>query len=108
MPIPIFKVVSALSKGPEGAGKWGKCLPRHRRSLHADFQNNGVRCWFAPHDMPIGAKIIDAFDEALRQRDKVLLILSQDAIASDWSRVRSQWLSTRSAHASNSSSFQCG
>jgi hypothetical protein len=26
--------------------------------VHADLQDNGVRCWFAPHDMPIGAKII--------------------------------------------------
>jgi uncharacterized protein YjbI with pentapeptide repeats len=52
--------------------------------LHADLQNNGVRCWFAPHDMPIGAKIIDALDEAIRLRDKVLLILSEDAIASYW------------------------
>ena len=52
--------------------------------LHADLQNKGVRCWFAPHDMPIGAKIIDALDEAIRLRDKVLLILSESAIASDW------------------------
>ena len=52
--------------------------------LHTDLQNKGVRCWFAPHDMPIGAKIIDALDEAIRLRDKVLLILSEGAIASDW------------------------
>src|SRR5262245_39860572 len=52
--------------------------------LHADLQNKGVRCWFAPHDMRIGAKIIDALDEAIRLRDKVLLILSEGAIASDW------------------------
>jgi hypothetical protein len=52
--------------------------------LHADLQNKGVRCWFAPHDMPIGAKIIDALDEAIRLRDKMLLILSEGAIASDW------------------------
>jgi hypothetical protein len=52
--------------------------------LHADLQNKGVRCWFAPHDMPMGAKIIDALDEAIRLRDKVLLILSEGAIASDW------------------------
>jgi hypothetical protein len=52
--------------------------------LHADLQNKGVRCWYAPHDMPIGAKIIDAIDEAIRLRDKVLLILSEGAIASDW------------------------
>jgi uncharacterized protein YjbI with pentapeptide repeats len=52
--------------------------------VHADLQSKGVRCWFAPHDMPIGAKIIDAIDEAIRLRDKVLLILSEGAIASDW------------------------
>jgi hypothetical protein len=52
--------------------------------LSADLQNKGVRCWFAPHDMPIGAKIIDALDEAIRLRDKVLLILSEGAVASDW------------------------
>jgi hypothetical protein len=52
--------------------------------LHADLQNKGVRCWFAPHDLPIGAKTWDAIDEAIRLRDKVLLILSRHAIASDW------------------------
>jgi hypothetical protein len=52
--------------------------------LHADLQNKGVRCWFAPHDMPIGAKILDAIDEAIRLRDKLLLILSKRSIASDW------------------------
>jgi hypothetical protein len=52
--------------------------------LHADLQDKGVRCWFAPHDMPIGAKIWDTIDEAIRLRDKVLLILSEGAIASDW------------------------
>jgi hypothetical protein len=52
--------------------------------LHADLQNKDVRCWFAPHDMPIGAKIIDAIDEAIRVRDKLLLILSNAAITSDW------------------------
>jgi TIR domain/Pentapeptide repeats (8 copies) len=52
--------------------------------LHADLQNQGVRCWFAPHDVRMGGKIIDAIDEAIRLRDKVLLILSEGAIASGW------------------------
>lgn len=52
--------------------------------LHADLQAKGVRCWFAPHNMPIGAKILDTIDEAIRLRDKVLLVLSESAIASDW------------------------
>jgi uncharacterized protein YjbI with pentapeptide repeats len=52
--------------------------------LHADLQNQGVRCWFAPHDLPIGAKTWDAIDEAIRLRDKLLLILSKASIASEW------------------------
>jgi uncharacterized protein YjbI with pentapeptide repeats len=52
--------------------------------LHADLQNNGVRCWFAPHDLPIGARTWDAIDEAIQLRDKLLVILSKASIASDW------------------------
>ena len=52
--------------------------------LHADLHNRGVRCWFAKHDLPIGAKILDGIDEAIRLRDKVLLILSEHSINSDW------------------------
>jgi hypothetical protein len=54
------------------------------RRLHADLQDKGVRCWFAPEDMKIGAKILDTLDEAIRLRDKVLLIPSEAAITSDW------------------------
>ena len=52
--------------------------------LYADLQGKGVRCWFAPHDLPIGAKTWDGIDQEIRTRDKVLLILSEGAIASDW------------------------
>jgi hypothetical protein len=48
------------------------------------LQNKGVRCWFAPHDLPIGAKTWDEIDEAIRLRDKLLLILSKSSIASEW------------------------
>jgi uncharacterized protein YjbI with pentapeptide repeats len=52
--------------------------------LYADLQNKGVRCWFAPHDLRIGRKILDAIDAAIRLRDRVLLILSEHSINSDW------------------------
>jgi uncharacterized protein YjbI with pentapeptide repeats len=54
------------------------------RRIHADLQGKGVRCWFAPHDLSIGAKIMDGIDEAVRSRDKLLLVLSEHAIRSDW------------------------
>jgi len=34
--------------------------------------------------MPIGGKILDEIDTAIRLRDKVLLILSEHSIKSDW------------------------
>jgi uncharacterized protein YjbI with pentapeptide repeats len=52
--------------------------------LYADLQNKGVRCWFAPEDLKIGDKIRDRIDESIRLRDKLLLILSENSIASDW------------------------
>jgi uncharacterized protein YjbI with pentapeptide repeats len=54
------------------------------RRLHADLQAKSVRCWFAPEDMKIGANILDTLDEAIRLQDKVLLVLSEASIASDW------------------------
>jgi hypothetical protein len=52
--------------------------------IHADLQNSGVRCWFAAQDLPIGEKIRDAIDAAIRLRDKVVLILSEHSINSGW------------------------
>jgi uncharacterized protein YjbI with pentapeptide repeats len=54
------------------------------KPLHADLQNKGVRCWFAPHDLPIGEGILEGIDAAIRVRDKVLPILSEHSIRSGW------------------------
>jgi hypothetical protein len=54
------------------------------RRIHVDLQNNGVRCWFAPHDMKIGEDILDGVDSAIRVRDKVLFIFSEHSIGSNW------------------------
>ena len=54
------------------------------KRLHADLQNKGLRCWFAPHDLPIGEGILEGIDGAIRVRDKVLLILSEHSIRSGW------------------------
>ncbi len=52
--------------------------------LYADLQAKGVRCWFAPHDIVGGRKIHEQLDEAIRLHDKLLLILSEHSMASDW------------------------
>jgi hypothetical protein len=50
--------------------------------LHADLQAKGVRVWFAPHDMKIGARIRHSIDESIRVHDKLLLVLSEHSVSS--------------------------
>jgi hypothetical protein len=52
--------------------------------LHADLQNKGVRCWFAPHDIQAGKKIHEQIDEAIRRYERLLLILSTNSMKSPW------------------------
>lgn len=52
--------------------------------LHADLQDKGVRCWFAPHDIQAGRKIHEQIDAAIRLHEKLLLILSPDSMNSEW------------------------
>jgi uncharacterized protein YjbI with pentapeptide repeats len=52
--------------------------------LYADLQNKGVRCWFSPHDVKGGRKLHDQIDEAIRVYDRLLLILSEASMNSEW------------------------
>lgn len=54
------------------------------RRLHADLQNNNIRCWFAPEDFKIGDKLISTIDETIRVYDKLLIILSESSVRSSW------------------------
>jgi hypothetical protein len=52
--------------------------------LHADLQAKGVRTWFDEDDLKTGDKIRPRINEAIRAHDKLLLVLSEQSIASDW------------------------
>jgi len=52
--------------------------------LFADLQAKGVRCWFASEDMKIGDKLRPRIDESIRMHDKLLLIISETAVKSQW------------------------
>jgi uncharacterized protein YjbI with pentapeptide repeats len=52
--------------------------------LYADLQNKGIRCWFAPENMKGGKKLYDQINEAIRVHDKLLLVLSESSMNSDW------------------------
>lgn len=53
-------------------------------TLYGDLQQRGVRCWFAREDMKTGQPILDTIYGAIRQREKLLLVLSEDSVNSSW------------------------
>ena len=54
------------------------------RYLYIGLQDEGVRCWLAPESLKKGTKIRPAIDESARTYDKLLLILSQHSVESEW------------------------
>ena len=75
--------------------------------LHADLQDKGVRCWFAPEDMKIGAKIRDTIDKAIRLRDKVVLVLSEPPSPVTGLRMKSTRHLRRNGSAAAWCCFRC-
>lgn len=52
--------------------------------IHADLQAKGVRCWYAPEDLKIGEPFLLGIDRGIRLHDKLLLVLSEQSVASGW------------------------
>ncbi|NTV45233.1 MAG: toll/interleukin-1 receptor domain-containing protein [Chlorobiales bacterium] len=52
--------------------------------LYAHLQANGVRCWYSEHDMQGGKTVYEQIDHAIRVHEKLLLILSENSMESDW------------------------
>ncbi|MGB5255049.1 MAG: toll/interleukin-1 receptor domain-containing protein [Sedimenticolaceae bacterium] len=85
------RVISQLSSIFDQAGQYYSCFISYAgrdeafaNHLHAELQKHGVRCWYAPEDMKIGAKILDSLDQAIKLNDKVLLVLSDNSLSSGW------------------------
>lgn len=54
------------------------------KQLYVHLLNEKVRCWYAPEDLEIGDEIRPRIDETIRLYDKLLLVLSEHSIASNW------------------------
>jgi TIR domain/Pentapeptide repeats (8 copies) len=57
---------------------------RFANHLFDDLGAAGVRCWFSPHHVKGGQKINEQIDQAIRLYDRLLLILSEHSINSEW------------------------
>jgi uncharacterized protein YjbI with pentapeptide repeats len=52
--------------------------------LHNDLQSKGVRCWLDREDLRAGRKLYEQIDQAIRVHEKVLLVLSEHSMQSEW------------------------
>lgn len=90
VPLDVAPTITQLLKG-RGVDSTASCFisysssdERFARALYSDLTARGVRCWFAPEDMKIGARIRVAIDDAIRAHEKLLLILSDASVKSQW------------------------
>ncbi len=54
------------------------------KRLHSRMQQEKLRVWYAPEDLKRGRKIHEQIDSAIRVHDKLLLVLSEHSMKSDW------------------------
>lgn len=54
------------------------------RRLHGRLEQAKLRVWYAPEDMPGGKKLYEAIDLAIRHHDRLLLVLSEQSMSSEW------------------------
>jgi uncharacterized protein YjbI with pentapeptide repeats len=54
------------------------------KRLFGRLREDGLRVWYAPEDMKRGEKIHEQIDSAIRIHDKLLLVLSEANISSNW------------------------
>jgi TIR domain len=83
--------ISASSQSSTGSSPYQSCILSYAtedqafaEKLHADLIQQGVSCWFAPHDLKVGDKLRDKVYEAIQNQNKLLIVLSEHAIASAW------------------------
>ena len=54
------------------------------RRLHGRMRDEKLRVWFAPEDMRGGKKIGEQIDRAIQLNDRLLLVLSEHSMKSEW------------------------
>ncbi len=54
------------------------------KRLHGRMHQEGLRVWFAPEDMKGGKKLHEQIERAIQYHDRLLLILSDHSLQSEW------------------------
>jgi hypothetical protein len=82
---------SSMDSSRPGTDRYHSCFISYSHQdeafverLYRDLHQQGVRCWYAPQDMRIGDKIRPTIDRSIQSHEKLLLVLSEHSLESDW------------------------
>jgi hypothetical protein len=89
VPDEVIDLARSIRCGPPI--QWHSCFISYSskdeefaKRLHARMREANMRVWFAPEDMKGGKKIHEQLFEAIQIHDKLLLVLSDNSILSEW------------------------
>ena len=89
MPEEIIDIARFIRSGPPI--QWQSCFISYShkdeelaRRLHERMREANMRVWYAPEDMKGGKKLHEQVFEAIQLEDRLLLVLSEHSIQSEW------------------------
>jgi hypothetical protein len=89
VPEKIIDVARSIRAGP--SIQWHSCFISYStkdeefaRRLHSRMREANMRVWFAPEDLKGGEKLHEQLYEAIKIHDRLLIVLSEHSIQSEW------------------------
>ncbi|MGA2786959.1 MAG: toll/interleukin-1 receptor domain-containing protein [Verrucomicrobiota bacterium] len=89
VPEEIIEIARSIRAGPPI--QWYSCFISYSskddefaRRLHSRMREANMRVWFAPEDLKGGKKLHEQLFEAIQVQDRLLLVLSEHSIKSEW------------------------
>ena len=65
------------------------------KRLYSRLRDDNLRVWYAPEDMKGGRKSDEQIESAIRIHDKLLLVLSEESMQSNWVARELRWASKK-------------
>ena len=89
VPEEIIDIARSIRNGPPI--QWHSCFISYStkdeefaRRLHSRMREANMRVWFAPEDLKGGKKLHEQLFEAIQIHDRLLIVLSEHSIQSEW------------------------
>jgi len=84
-------LIDASRKDPQCFISYTHADGEFAKKLYDDLVNQGIRCWLDSEELQSGDYTRRKIHKEIRDRDRVILVLSEESIQSDWVRREVEW-----------------